>query len=295
MKPKLLVADDNAATLQLIVLQLKDMGYQIVTAEDGMKAWTLLEKSPEAYDTVILDRRMPGMDGMEVLFRMKNHDILKMIPVIFQTSMDEEENILEGFQAGVDYYLTKPYKKEILLATVRTAISTYVIYKSMQKDLRQTTYALALMKTGCFEFQSMEEAQILTTLLAAVCPEPDKTANGLWELLLNAVEHGNLGITYEEKSQLIEKDKWHIEMKRRMDLPKNALKTVTVQFERSDNEIRFLIQDQGAGFHWESFMKPSLERAFDPHGRGIHLARTLSFDHLEYIRAGNEVLAVIHR
>ncbi|QTA88916.1 response regulator [Desulfonema magnum] len=295
MKPTLLVADDNTATLQLITLQLKNMGYQIVIAENGMNAWTLLKKSPKTYDTVILDRMMPGLDGLEVLSRMKNHEILKMVPVIFQTSMDGEENILEGFQAGVDYYLTKPYKKEILQATVKAALSTYLTHKSMQEAIRRTTHALTLMKTGLFEFRDMEEAQMLATLLAAVCPKPDKTAIGLWELLLNAVEHGNLEITYKEKSRLIEDDKWLIEMKRRMALPKNASKTVSVRFERSDNEIRFLIRDQGAGFNWKSFMEYSVERAFDPHGRGIQLARTTSFDRLEYTDPGNQVLAVIHR
>ncbi len=293
ISPRLLVADDEPFALSFIFTLLKNENYRIKAASDGIEAWHLLESSPEDYDAVILDRKMPGLDGMGVLARMKTHEVLKMIPVIFQTSMDNEEDILDGFKAGVDYYLTKPYNKDILLAVVKTAVSSYALYKSLQQDVRQTTDALRLMTKGSFEFRSIEQARKLAGLLASVSPKSDKTAIGLWELMFNALEHGNLGITYEEKSWLIEKDMWYAEVLRRMALPENALKKIFVEFEHSENELRFLIRDQGSGFDWESFMELKPERAFEPNGRGIYMARTLSFDRLEYLGAGNEVSAVI--
>jgi DNA-binding response OmpR family regulator len=254
-----------------------------------------LEASPKKYDVVILDRKMPGMSGMDVLIRMKNHDILKMIPVIFQTSMAAEKDILEGLQAGVDYYLIKPCKKEMLLAVIKTALSGYFGYKSMQKEVRQITDALGLIKIGHFEFQTIKQGKKLATLLASISPDPEKAVMGLWELFLNAIEHGNLGITYKEKSELIEQDKWLIEVERRMQLPENISKSVTVQVKNLNSEIRFLIQDQGPGFRWQSFLELSPERAFDAHGRGIAVAMKLSFDRIEYLGIGNRVLAVIRK
>lgn len=295
MTSTLLAVDDERVNLRLISMLLKDENYRIVTAENGLKAWKLLEKSPENYDAVLLDRKMPEMSGMEILAKMKAHERLKRIPVIFQTSMVEKEEILEGLRAGVDYYLTKPLGKEILKAIVKTAVTSYATYRSVWKDIRRTTDALALMKTGYFEFRSMKEAQSLTTLLASLCADSGKVSLGLWELLINAVEHGNLGISYEEKSRLVKNEEWSAEVKRRMLLSENTSKVATAQFESSDNEIRFLIRDEGPGFDWQSFMELNPERAFDPNGRGIHLARTLSFDRIEYFGSGNSVLAVINK
>ncbi len=295
MTSTLLAVDDERVNLRLISMLLKDENYRIVTAENGLKAWKLLEKSPENYDAVLLDRKMPEMSGMEILAKMKAHERLKRIPVIFQTSMVEKEEILEGLRAGVDYYLTKPLGKEILKAIVKTAVTSYATYRSVWKDIRRTTDALALMKTGYFEFRSMKEAQSLTTLLASLCADSGKVSLGLWELLINAVEHGNLGISYEEKSRLVKNEEWSAEVKRRMLLSENTSKVATAQFESSDNEIRFLIRDEGPGFDWQSFMELNPERAFDPNGRGIHLARTLSFDRIEYFGSGNSVLAVIDK
>lgn len=224
MIPTILVVDDEQVNLSLITTLLKDESYRVVTAENGLEAWRLLEKTPENYDAVLLDRMMPKMNGMQVLAKLKAHNILKMVPVIFQTSMAKEEEIMEGLRAGVDYYLTKPLRKDILLAVVKTALSGYVIYKSLWKDLQNTSDTHRLTRAGHFEIQTMDEGQQLATLLASVCPGPDKVAIGLWELMLNAIEHGNLGITYQEKARLIEMDKWYEEVERRMALPENTSK-----------------------------------------------------------------------
>ncbi len=295
MTPTLLIADDEEFILELITTYLQEENFKCVTAENGIKAWNLLEKSPKDYDAVILDRMMPGMSGMDVLAKMKTHKLLKKVPVIFQTGMIKDKDILDGLQAGVDYYITKPFNSAILMAVVKTALSNYIGYRSMWDNIQQTTNALALMKSGCFEFRILKEARMLTSMLSGLCPEPDRAATGLWELLLNAVEHGNLGITYEEKKHLMEKDEWSTEIERRILVPENASKKVIVKFERSDNDIRFLIQDQGQGFDWRPFMELSTERAFDPNGRGIHMARLLSFDSIQYIGKGNEVITVIDR
>lgn len=293
--PSLLVVDDDPSVLLCITMQLKDHNYKIITAKNGTEGWNLLEKSPKKYDVVILDRKMPGMSGMDVLIRMKNHDILKMVPVIFQTSMAAENDILEGLQAGVDYYLIKPFKKEMLLAVIKTALSGYFVYKSMQKEVRQITDALGFIKEGVFEFQTIEQGKKLAALLASICPDPEKAVMGLWELFLNAIEHGNLGITYKKKSQLIENDEWLAEVERLISLADNVLKRVKVQVKNLRYEIRFFIQDQGNGFEWQSFLELSPDRAFDAHGRGIAVAKKLSFDRIKYIGKGNRVLAVIRK
>ncbi|HHO75858.1 MAG TPA: response regulator [Deltaproteobacteria bacterium] len=290
----ILVVDDELLNVKLMVQILQKEEYKISIAMNGEDAWDLLQKSPHDFDAVLLDRMMPGIDGLEVLNRMKAHEHLKTIPVIFQTAMAGEDEILQGIQAGAFYYLTKPYRREKLLAVVKTAVSDHVQYKSLLEDANQTVDALNLLTRGCFELRSIDEVDNLAALLAKICPEPDKVVLGLWELLINAVEHGNLGITYEEKSLLLQDNLWRDEVNRRIMLPENCSKKVVVQYERSIKEICFLIEDQGEGFNWKPFLKFSPERVFDSHGRGIAMAGNYSFDRIEYMGKGNKVLAVIY-
>lgn len=292
-KSRILVVDDEPFNLEILIEYLEDVGYATVSAQNGLIAWNLLQKTPEAFSAILLDRMMPEMDGMELLARVKADPLMKNLPVIMQTAKASNEDILEGLQAGAYYYLTKPFDKDKLLAIVKTAVNDHLEYRNLQNDLAQATHALSMMDTGKFHFRTIEEGRSLVALLAHTTPAPDRVILGLSELMINAVEHGNLGISYEEKSRLVEIDDWTTEVKRRLALPEYKDKKVTLMFERQNSEIRFTIQDEGVGFAWEKFMEISPERAFDTHGRGIAIANTISFTRLEYQGNGNQVLAVV--
>ena len=132
-------------------------------------------------------------------------------------------------------------------------------------------------------------------LLAKSCPDPEKAVVGLSEILVNGVEHGNLGITYEEKSVLNEAGRWNAEVDRRLSLPENAEKRVTVRLEQRADAVHFSIEDEGDGFDWESYLEVEPERLFDNHGRGIAMSRLASFDDMTYNDKGNRVDAVVRR
>lgn len=290
----ILVVDDEEVNLKIIVWNLQKEGYAVITAASGEEAWEILARSPTGFDAVLLDRMMPGIDGLEVLRRMKAHEELKNVPVIFQTGMTREEEILEGIQAGAFYYLTKPFRKERLLAVVKSAIEDHSQYKALQNETRRTVDALHLLTRGDFYLKSLEDADNLATLIAKMCPGSEKVVLGLWELLINAVEHGNLGITYEEKSRLLQDNTWRQEIDRRIRMPEYAHKRVHVHFERAQEEISITIEDMGPGFDWRQYMELSPERLFDSHGRGIVLASCYSFDRVEYLGRGNKVRAVLN-
>ena len=292
-KPRILVVDDEPFNLEILIEYLEDADYATVSAQNGIVAWNTLEKSPEMFSAILLDRMMPEMDGMEVLTRIKGHPLLKTLPVIMQTAKAAKQDMLEGLQAGAYYYLTKPFDKNELLAIVKTAVDDFQEYRSLQNELVQNTRAVRMMDSGKFHFRTLEEGRNLAALLAHTTPEPNAVVLGLSELILNAVEHGNLGISYEEKSSLKEIDAWTAEVQRRLALPENREKQATLEFERIKGEVRFIIQDQGDGFAWEKFMSISPERAFHTHGRGIAIANSISFTRLEYRGNGNQVLATI--
>ncbi|HFE37867.1 MAG TPA: response regulator [Gammaproteobacteria bacterium] len=289
----LLAVDDNEYNLTLIENYLAEENISITKAKDGDEAWQILQKLPDYFDLVLLDRIMPKMDGMAVLSQIKQHPTLSTLPVIFQTSQDSSKHITEGIAAGAYYYLTKPYDREILTSIVRTTIADSQRIKNLRSLSRKSARSLTLMTRASFSLTTIEDANDLTSTLASCCPNPALAIVGLRELLINAIEHGNLGITYDEKTQLDKEGRWEEEIAHRLSLPEYASRVATIQFRRSEKEISFYIVDQGAGFDWKPYLKMDKSRAFDTHGRGIALAGFSTFDSVKYQGKGNEVIATI--
>lgn len=158
---------------------------------------------------------------------------------------------------------------------------------------RRLSENLRLLLPAEVGFSSLADVEALTRLLSALCPEPEKVALGLSELLVNAVEHGNLGIGYQEKSRLHLEDRWHAEVARRLALPEYRERWATVRVERRQTEIVFTISDAGDGFPSQDYLETDPVRAFDPNGRGIALARQIGFSRIEYLGCGNVVIAAV--
>lgn len=289
--PVILVVDDEPLNLDIIEEFLTGNGdaYVVETANDGVEAMEKLEADPNRYDVVLLDRMMPRMSGMEVLEKMSAHHELKYIPVILQTAKVSREDILEGLKAGAYYYLTKPFTSDILHSVVKTAVKDRGFNKALLASLNVTRSSVKLMQNARFKFQNLEDVQAVSSLVACTCDEADKIALGLSELMINAIEHGNLGIGYEEKSELRKQDLWEKEINKRLSFPDNQEKFAYLDVENSPEMVVFTISDQGDGFNWEDFLDFDTTRVMDNHGRGIAMANKLYFSTLEYMGKGNIV------
>lgn len=294
MTTSILIVDDEPFLRELIKEYVIPMGYNTVEAGDGVEAWSILNEKKHKFDAIVLDRKMPNMDGLELLKKIKSHPELSTLPVIMQTGSKNDDEILEGLQAGCYYYLTKPFGRALFESIVKTAVADHFAYRQLQEELQKQSQSLALLDSGSFTFRDLNESRVLTKLIAAACPEPDRVATGLSELLINAVEHGNLEISYADKSRLLAEQKWEKEVEHRLKLPKFTERKVSVQFERNQNDIIISIKDQGAGFEWQQYLEISPERSGDTHGRGIAMAKMMSFNRIEYLGNGSEVKATIH-
>lgn len=288
-----LVVDDEGFNLELISEYLRDTEIMAHCVDSGESALKQLTKSADRFSAVLLDRMMPGIDGMEVLSKIKSDPVLSKLPVIMQTAKEGRKSMLEGLQAGSYYYLTKPYDRQTLLAIIRTAVNDYQRYCELQNNVKQTAHTLKMMNKGSFSFQTLDEARNLAALLANACADADHVVLGLTELMVNAVEHGNLGISYEEKSRLNALGQWEDEVQRRLALPENSSRRATIKFERNNKKIEFVILDQGTGFEWKNYLDLCPDRAFDSHGRGIAMAKSVSFDQIEFRGNGNEVSVTV--
>jgi DNA-binding response OmpR family regulator len=289
-----LIVEDNELDRALLDAHLSREGFDTEFANDGVEAWSILDAHPDRFDLVLLDRTMPRMNGLELLNRIKADHRFLILPVIFQSALVSREEVIEGIRAGAYYYLTKPYDAEMLLSVVRTAASDRAAAKDLQNRVRRGMQVLQLLDEAHFSYQTIEEARGLAAVLANACPDAESTVIGLTELMVNAVEHGNLGITYDEKSALLEEGSWAAEVSRRLTLPENRTKRVDVRFDRGHDELRFTICDRGSGFEWTRYLDIDPRRAFDRHGRGILMARHVSFSAIEYRGCGNEVVATVH-
>ncbi len=292
-RPKILIVDDDNLNLDVLVECLKDESFVIVQACDGNQALNILRESPEPFQAVVLDRLMPGMDGLEVMAELKNDDRFKWIPVVMQTSAALPTDICEGMEAGVFFYLTKPYSPEVLIRIVRAAVEEGLKWKTIAHNITKNNQSLNFLKQGQFQVQTMEECFDLAMVLGHLCPDPEKAAFGLNELMANAVEHGNLGIGFHEKTELQLADRWEEEIERRLALVENSHKVVDVFWEKEETQIRITIVDQGEGFDWREFEEIRADRLLESHGRGIAMAKNLSFDSLEYQGNGNRVICLI--
>ena len=295
--PVILIVDDEPLNLDIIEEYLTGKGqpYTVETANDGVEAMEKLEADPNKFDAVLLDRMMPRMSGMEVLEKMSAHSELKYIPVILQTAKVSKEDILEGLKAGAYYYLTKPFTSEILHSVVKTAVKDRGYNKALLASLNVTKSSVRLLKNAHFEFRSLEDVRAVSSLVACACPEADKIAMGLSELMVNAIEHGNLGIGYDEKSELRKQDLWESEIAKRLELPENKDSFASIDVLNNAENVEFTITDQGKGFDWSDFMDFNTERVMDNHGRGIAMANKLYFSKLEYQGKGNVVTVMVEK
>jgi two-component system phosphate regulon response regulator PhoB len=117
---KILLADDEVHLRTLVHTTLDDPEYEILEAVDGEEALALARA--EKPDLLVLDWMMPGLSGVEVARRLRQDPSTAGIPIIMLTAMGQERNKAEGYAAGVETYLVKPFSPLQLLEKVREAL-----------------------------------------------------------------------------------------------------------------------------------------------------------------------------
>ena len=116
----ILAVDDEEHILELLAYNLEHDGYRVLKAETGEVALDILEK--EEIDIVLLDWMLPGIDGIEVLRRIRAHNKLRTLPVILLTAKGDEISKVVGLEVGSDDYLVKPFGVHELLARIKAVL-----------------------------------------------------------------------------------------------------------------------------------------------------------------------------
>lgn len=130
MKSNILIVDDDQASCQTIEALLAPYGMTLMSTYSGEQAIAHLSQS--VVDLVITDVMMPDMDGFELCRRIKAHRQWRYIPIILVTALDDESDMVHGFDAGADEFLIKPVNKFALRARVRVMLQIRARYRELQ-------------------------------------------------------------------------------------------------------------------------------------------------------------------
>jgi len=154
-KGKLLAVDDTSASLRLLTDLLKEEGYEVRSAISGELALRAAASNPP--DLVLLDIRMPGMDGYEVCRRLKAEPATRDVPVIFVSAVTETDEKVRGFEMGAVDFVTKPYQRDELMARVRTHLELHRLRNHLEDLVAERTAEL-----------KQSEKQLRTSLLDSI-------------------------------------------------------------------------------------------------------------------------------
>ena len=138
---KILIAEDEFTTRMMVQVCLENWGYRVESVTNGNDAWAALQK-PDAPHIAILDWEMPELDGVEVCRRVKEMDAINPPYILLLTSRDSKTDIVKGFDAGADDYMTKPFNDNELRARVRVAERLVRTQSSLSESVAELKEAL---------------------------------------------------------------------------------------------------------------------------------------------------------
>ena len=222
--PKILVIDDEPSIVNLVTAYLKPEGYQVYTATDGISGL----KAARAYkpDLVVLDLMLPGMDGIEMLSKLRRES---NVYVIMLTAKTEETDKIVGLSVGADDYVTKPFSPRELVARIKAALRRQQPAPEMGSDKTILAFRHVRIDMGARKVTVDDHIVDLTAiqfdLLKALAENRGRVLTR--EQLLEAV----WGITYYGEKRVVDVHLGHIRQKIGSDRYIATVRGVGYRFE----------------------------------------------------------------
>ncbi len=161
-KPLVLLIDDSLVNLALLKKTLQKHDFNIVLANNGEQG--LIRAKQNMPDLILLDVLMPGWDGYETCFRIKQRADLASIPILFLSALNDSESKVRALQVGAVDYVSKPFQEDELLARVRTHVELSHLRKNLEREVtHQTEKIRSLLVALQASFEKAKEASLLKT------------------------------------------------------------------------------------------------------------------------------------
>ena len=167
---RVLAVEDDLTTLAILSSLLEEFGYEVIEAENGPDALQAIEREGATIDVIIMDKTMPEMDGLEVVEKLKDDPKMHHIPVIMVTGSSSAEEVKEGIDAGVFYYLTKPYEEDVFKSVLTSAMRESERRNSLKNELQRHWMSFGFIDSAEFSISKMHEAEDLACFLANCFP-----------------------------------------------------------------------------------------------------------------------------
>lgn len=285
----LIVLTQDTTALEEIQQRCKEQKLITKTDQNEQGVLNLMKNEMGLITSLILDWDLPKDLIKPFLQEIRSTPKWHPIPIIMISESMSEDKMREGMEAGIFHYVDKQHISEGLPNVLKKTIKDYNYYLYHVEKVKSSRLS-SLAQSGRFRFRTLKEGYEVADWLANICEGTrDDIVVGFIELVVNAIEHGNLHIGYDEKSAMLKEGNYVQALIDRMNLPQYKDKFVTVDFERRENETVFTIKDEGKGFNWEKYLEFDKKRLFDAHGRGIAMSKKLYFDSLKYHGNGNTV------
>jgi CheY-like chemotaxis protein len=295
---QLLLIGSDKNSEEFLRATLEEEGFQLTFVKNSAAAEQLIFEKPTVfYDAYLFDEshnHQQTLQNLKLLQALKKDSRYAIVPAIFQTNSQDTREIQHCLENGAYFYLLKPFTKDLLLSVLNAALTGFTSHQELTQRITDLQNLRPLVQQAHFQIKTVEDARSLSSVLAYITPTPKETSVGLFELMLNGIEHGNLNISYLEKTKFVKRGDLQTEISRRLSLAENCEKRVAVIFKRTSEKLEFTISDTGNGFDPLRYLDFSIERAMDNHGRGIMIANKLSFDELEYQDNGSKVTGRIN-
>jgi DNA-binding response OmpR family regulator len=189
---RILIAEDDDMSRQLLEVRLTEWGYEVISVEDGNRAWEILQQE-DTPRLAILDWMMPGMEGTELCRKAREKNSDPYVYIILLTAKGEQEDVLEGMRSGADDFVRKPFDKDELRVRVdvgrrvtdlQTALSIRVARLQKALDRIRTLEGFLPICAYCHKIRADQEAweelekyieeRSEAVMEHTVCPECEK-------------------------------------------------------------------------------------------------------------------------
>jgi CheY-like chemotaxis protein len=288
-RPLALVVEDAPDTRAVLSALAKKRGFDVIEAADGVEG--VEAARTHRPELILMDIRMPKMDGLTALAEIREEN--PAVSVVIVSSSADREYLEQALELGAVNFVHKPFDHAEL---------SYVldrVYRAVEEeaDIRQVVDVVAVRSTR-LSIPGVPSA--IAKIVAYLGRELRNNYPGwelpyaeiklaLYEALANAVEHGNLGITYEAKTKALQTPGGIDEMiRKRLADPEYMGRRVHVEADYLPGSVAYRIRDEGHGFDPEMLSRTPLADTSALHGRGIALIRHYMSD-VTWNETGNEI------
>ena len=284
-KGSILIIDDNTDLLEYLKDFFMIYNYEVVLAENATEGIeSFREFSP---DIVISDIRLPDKTGDIVVKEIKALD--KNVPIIVITGYSDHNLILSAMKNGAVELLKKPFKPKdlkYLITKIETLFKKIKVKLSAsflqweKRHLRLSNDIHLIPSVTDFIFSNVDY----------IFGEVSFMKTGLQEILINAIEHGNLKITYDEKQQLLTSGEYNTVLRDRAQDPNFVDTYVDIKVFSTPDYLKIIVEDMGDGFDLTEIPDPqNPENFLNESGKGIMMTLN-AYDSVKYNEKGNRVI-----